>query len=320
MALQEEREKILRVRIEDPSYRTAESLRGLYEGIWGFSAADVVGAAEVIERMLSDGECVKFLSFTGNLVSTGFRGLIKDVIDEGFADVIVTTCGALDHDIARSCGRGYFRGTFDVDDTYLERLGVHRLGNVFIPLENHGEVVERVVHRTLSRLDPEREYGVREVVEEVAREIGSGDSFLYRALEKGISVYVPGFLDGAFGTALLTYVSLRKIRIDPFKDERELSDLVFRAKRLGAIVLGGGISKHHTIWWSQFGGGLDYVVYVSTAQEYDGSLSGARPREAITWGKVKPSATHRSVTGDVTVVFPLILLMVRERVEGRRPC
>ncbi len=38
--------------------------------------------------------------------------------------------------------------------------------------------------------------------------------------------------------------------------------------------MGGGLSKHHTLWWNQYRGGLDYAVYITTASEWDGSLSG----------------------------------------------
>ncbi len=61
------------------------------------------------------------------------------------------------------------------------------------------------------------------------------------------------------------------------------------------------------IWWAQFKGGLDYAIYLTTAVEYDGSLSGARPHEAISWGKVKPSAKHVHVYCDATITLPLLL-------------
>ena len=64
--------------------------------------------------------------------------------------------------------------------------------------------------------------------------------------------------------------------------------------------MGGGISKHHTIWWNQFKDGLDFVVYVSTADEWDGSFSGARPREAVSWGKISAKAKRIMVEGDAT--------------------
>ena len=36
--------------------------------------------------------------------------------------------------------------------------------------------------------------------------------------------------------------------------------------------------------------GADYSVFVNTAQEFDGSDSGARPDEAVSWGKIKTTA------------------------------
>ena len=71
-------------------------------------------------------------------------------------------------------------------------------------------------------------------------------------------------------------------------------------------MIGGGISKHHVIWWNQFRDGLDYAVQVTTAPEGDGSLSGARVSEAVSWGKVKPEARRVTVEGDATVLLPLL--------------
>ena len=94
------------------------------------------------------------------------------------------------------------------------------------------------------------------------------------------------------------------------KDEQELSDIVFTSKKAGALMIGGGISKHHVIWWNQFRDGLDYAVYLTTAEEYDGSLSGARLREAVSWGKVKEKAKYITVEGDATITLPLIAASV----------
>ena len=76
---------------------------------------------------------------------------------------------------------------------------------------------------------------------------------------------------------------------------------------LGALIIGGGISKHHAIWWSQFRDGLEIAVYVTTAYEYDGSLSGALTKEAISWGKIKPRGKHVTVHGDATIVLPFLI-------------
>jgi deoxyhypusine synthase len=128
-----------------------------------------------------------------------------------------------------------------------------------------------------------------------------------------VKIFVPGITDGAVGTALLTCNDLARTKrggsrvlVDVLKDEEVLRELVYNSKKLAALIVGGGISKHHVIWWAQFRGGLDYVVYISTAVEYDGSLSGARPKEAVSWGKVKPSAKSAFVYADATLVLPIL--------------
>ena len=59
------------------------------------------------------------------------------------------------------------------------------------------------------------------------------------------------------------------------------------AKKTGGIILGGGIVKHHICNANLMRNGMDYAVYVNTGQEYDGSDAGARPDEAVSWGKIK---------------------------------
>lgn len=43
--------------------------------------------------------------------------------------------------------------------------------------------------------------------------------------------------------------------------------------------------------------GADYAVYINTAQEFDGSDSGARPDEAVSWGKIRMDAQPVKVDG-----------------------
>ncbi|MEM2491141.1 MAG: deoxyhypusine synthase family protein, partial [Candidatus Bathyarchaeia archaeon] len=69
--------------------------------------------------------------------------------------------------------------------------------------------------------------------------------------------------------------------------------------------------------WSQFRGGLDYAVYLTSAVEWDGSLSGARVKEAVSWGKVKKGAKRVTVEGEATVLLPLMIAsLLTELGEG----
>jgi len=95
-----------------------------------------------------------------------------------------------------------------------------------------------------------------------------------------------------------------------------LSSLIFKAESSGALMLGGGVPKHHTLWWNQYRGGLDYAVYITTAQEFDGSLSGALVREAISWGKVTDNAKQTTIHAEITTVFPFIYSALLKKVRN----
>lgn len=273
----------------------------------GFMAPRMAQAAEIM-RDMNAGGCTNFLSFTGNLISTGLRGTITQMIKKGWVSAIVTTCGAIDHDIARSYGARYCSGEFELDDVMLNELEIHRLGNVVIPLEDYGPLVEKVTRAELpSILDGRESITPSELLAEFGKRIKDDGSFLKAAYEKKVPVFVPGVIDGSFGTNLFFYSQTNKLRLDMFRDMSMILNMVYDSKKTGAVIIGGGISKHHVIWWNQFKEGLDYCVYLTTAQEFDGSLSGALPREAISWGKLKPVAKQVAVFGDVTITLPILV-------------
>ncbi|MCD6537228.1 deoxyhypusine synthase [Candidatus Bathyarchaeota archaeon] len=285
----------------------AELLRQM-KNSWGFTASKIAIGADIIRRMINDKECLKFLSFPACIVATGTRGVIREMIKRRFIDAIITTCGTLDHDLAR-CWRNYYRGSFYMDDAELHRRGVNRLGNILVPNESYGLIIEEKMQRMLNDLWNEgvRELSTRELCWEIGRRICNQDSILYWAEKNRIPVYVPGITDGAVGYQLWLFSQDHDFRIDILKDEQELNDMIFESKRTGALLIGGGISKHHVIWWNQFKNGLDYAVYITTAVEWDGSLSGARMREAVSWGKVKETARRVTIEGDATVILPLMI-------------
>ncbi len=286
----------------------------------GFSAKGFAQAVDLLVEMLSDPRMTVFISFPADVVATGTRGVLHELLRQGLVEAVVTTCGTLDHDIARAY-RPYYHGEWLLDDALLRKQGMYRLGNVVIPEKNYGRTVERFMQRLLRERwrRGERKFSTAELVWAIGEQLGAkaGRGSLARAaFERRIPVIVPGITDGAVGSQLWLFWQTHKaLEIDVFGDEQRLSELVFGARRTGAIVLGGGISKHHTIWWNQFRGGLDAALYLTTAVEWDGSLSGARTREAVSWGKVKPKAHHVNVEGDITVLFPWMVGAALERIR-----
>ncbi len=278
----------------------------------GFTAKKLGAACDILRAMYRERQCTVFLSFPACIISTGTRGVIRKLVEEKLVDVIITTCGTLDHDLAR-VWRKYYHGDFLMDDAALYRKGINRLGNILIPNESYGIVLEQKMQPILDEIyrSGKKTLSSRQLAEEFGNRVSDKKSILYWASRNQIPVFVPGITDGAFGSQLWLFRQQHPdFTVDVLKDEQELSDIVFTSKKAGAIMVGGGISKHHVIWWNQFRDGLDYAVYLTTAEEYDGSLSGARIREAVSWGKVKESAKYTTVEGDATITLPMIAASV----------
>jgi deoxyhypusine synthase len=278
------------------------------ENAWGFTAGKAAVGVKILESMIKEENCVKFLSFTGNLVATGTRGVFKELVKRRLVDVIITTCGTLDHDLAR-CWKDYYRGSFVMNDTKLHEEGVNRLGNVLVPNESYGIIIEQKIQALLQELygEGKRELSANQLTREIGLRCCNETSILYWAAKHDVPVFVPGITDGAVGYQTWLFSQDHDFRLNLLKDSGELNNIVFDAKKSGALIVGGGISKHHTIWWNQFKDGLDYVVYVSTADEWDGSLSGARPREAVSWGKISAKAKRIMVEGDASLILPVMM-------------
>jgi len=280
----------------------------------GFSSKNLAKAVSILEDMIKN-DCIKFLSFPACIIATGLRGAIAQMIEKGLVDIIITTCGTLDHDLARAYGGEYFHGSFELDDGELYKSGINRLGNILVPNESYGTILENKMKPILEELIKiKNEWSGRELIYEFGKRLNNKNSILYQASKKNIPIYVPGITDGAFGTNLVWFSQDNNFKIDVLKDEKELSEIAFTKKKTGALIIGGGISKHHTIWWNQFKGGLDYAVFITTATQYDGSLSGARLKEAVSWGKVKEKAKYVTVDGDATIILPIILAAIYEKI------
>jgi deoxyhypusine synthase len=286
---------------------SVEELVQQMNNAWGFTAGKLATSVRILEDMIRAKNCVKFLSFTGNLVATGTRGVLKEFVKRKLVDVVITTCGTIDHDMAR-CWRNYYKGSFVMNDSKLHEEGVNRLGNVLVPNDSYGTIIEEKMQQLLEDLWKEniKELSASQLCREIGSRVCNESSILYWAAKNNIPVYVPGITDGAVGYQTWMFSQDHNFRLNLLKDSGELNDLCFTAKKTGALIVGGGISKHHTIWWNQFKNGLDYVVYISTADEWDGSLSGARPREAVSWGKINQKAKRTMVEGDASVILPIM--------------
>lgn len=310
------------VPVEDYDFESVDSVRSLIDQMsraGGFTATKLAFARDILresmERVSEEG-VLNWLSFPACLCATGTRGFFLEGLKRQSFNVIVTTCGTLDHDIARTY-REYFHGDFSLDDIALGEEGLNRLGNVIVPNECYGEILENVVLPWLDEIEIERKeaspenpwlgFGSVELCWALGDRIEDESSLLHWVAKHRIPMVIPGITDGSIGAQLFMHRQKNpQFFVDLMADEQILSDLTWTAEESHALMVGGGISKHHVIWWNQYRGGLDSAVSITTAPEYDGSLSGARLREAVSWGKVRPEAPQVVVEGDASVILPVL--------------
>jgi len=242
------------------------------------------------------------------------RDIFTYLVKHKHIHVIVTTAGAVEEDIIK-CLKPFHIGMFNVSGRSLFEKGINRTGNIFIPNDRY-LYFEKFINPFLDRLYAEQKKGTihtaadvtKELGREIAQEKNCEDSFLYWAYKNNIPVYCPTLMDGSFGD-LVYFMKQRHADfvLDMTGDTKRIVDTGLNAERTGAIILGAGVAKHFILNANIFREGLDYAVYINTAEEYDGSDSGALTEEAITWMKIKPTASHVKVHADATLVFPLLV-------------
>ncbi|MCC7569786.1 deoxyhypusine synthase [Candidatus Micrarchaeota archaeon] len=278
----------------------------------GFQATELKQAAEVIIKMKKNGAKI-YLTFTSNMATSGLRGLFAQIIEMGLIDIVVTGVGAIEEDIMRAKGEEFVIGNFGVDDVELHEKGVNRVGNLFVTNESYCNF-EDLMRPMLKKLYQEKNrWNVSDMLKKFGEELEDENSILYQAAKKNVPVFVPGITDGALGFHLFLFQQEKPdFVVDVINDFKKLTYYTTHDDKKGVIALGGGIAKHQALLACILNGGMDYAVYMTTDQEFAGSMSGASTREAKSWGKIKDDSDAATVIGDVSITFPLMMCYVLE--------
>ena len=290
---------------------TVEQLVAGYSSL-GFQASHLAKASEVVKRMQKDKATV-FLTFTSNMVSSGLREIIAQLCQHKLVDCIVTSTGSIEEDVMK-CSAPFSLGRFDANDEEVKANGMNRIGNIFVKDERYADF-EKLHLSFMEKMyrKHSKKMCMSEYVKELGLTLNDKNSFLYWCSRNNIPVFLPGPMDGAMGDHFYFFNKQRwkePFVIDAAEEVKRFYDIVLSEEKTGGIVLGGGIAKHHLIGAAILRNGLDYAVYLSTGTEYDGSLSGARPREAVSWNKLKDEKNSAFVEGDATLTFPLLACMM----------
>ncbi|KJK80931.1 Deoxyhypusine synthase [Metarhizium anisopliae BRIP 53293] len=261
-----------------------------------------------------------FLGYTSNLISSGLRGTLRWLAQHKHVSAIVTTAGGIEEDFIKCLGSGTtYMSSFSVPGADLRKRGLNRIGNLIVPNANYCAFEDWVVpildkmleeQEASKGTDEEINWTPSKIIHRLGKEINDERSVYYWAWKNDIPVFCPALTDGSLGDMLYFHTfkaSPLQLKIDIVEDIRRINTISVRAKRAGMIILGGGIVKHHIANACLMRNGAESAVYINTAQEFDGSDAGARPDEAVSWGKIKIGADSVKVYMEATACFPFIV-------------
>lgn len=267
-----------------------------------------------------------FMGFTSNLISSGLRDTLRYLVQHKKVSAIVASAGGVEEDLIKVLAPTYM-GEFSLPGKGLRDQGLNRIGNLLVPNDNYCKFEEWIVP-VLDKVLEEQQEALAELgadalnadsraiwtptrlIDRLGQEINDELSVLYWAHKNKIPIFCPALTDGSIGDMLFFHTfkaSPQRLRLDIVSDIRRINSMSMEALRAGMIILGGGLIKHHICNACLMRNGADWAVYINTGQEFDGSDAGARPDEAVSWGKIKAEAKSVKVYADVTVVWPLIV-------------
>ncbi len=248
-----------------------------------------------------------FLGYTSNLISSGLRETLRYLVQHQHVSAIVTTAGGVEEDLIKCLAPTYL-GSFTTPGRSLREKGMNRIGNLVIPNSNYcafEDWVVPILDQMLIEQESSKPTGEplvwtpSKIIRRLGQEIDHESSVCYWAYKNDIPIFCPALTDGSLGDMLYFHTfksSPQVLDISITRDIRRINDIALKAPRAGMIILGGGVVKHHIANACLMRNGADSAVYVNTAQEFDGSDAGARPDEAVSWGKIKEDGDCVKVT------------------------
>nr|CAJ2471560.1 unnamed protein product [Leishmania braziliensis] len=169
---------------------------------------------------------------------------------------------------------------------------------VFSPSFVDGDIASYLLPPPLSAAHPEHRKGDVVVDENTSSSEWKGPRNASSSLTTEIDTAVGGPL------------SVDRLQVDLVRDVHLINKLAMLSKKTGILICGGGVVKHHVCNANLMRNGADFTIILNNGQEFDGSDAGAKPEEALSWGKVRMEGEFVKVYGEVSTYLPLLLAEV----------
>ena len=292
----------------------------------GFQGRNLGFALDILEKMVSNKNCLTVLTLSGAMVPAGMGELISVLMEYNLIDILISTGANLIHDLVDAVSNvGHYLGSLNVDDDELFKHRINRIYDIFLPEENCDKADIKLLEIIQSSFEEKK---IQITPSEFLQKIGSklsAECILSMAAKKNIPIFVPAFSDSELALKLIKYDLYEgyDFQFDILGDVKKFGDIVRNYKEYGTLIVGGGVPRN---WAQQIFPMLDqfdkiekmgynYSVRIHTAMEYDGGLSGSTFSEAKSWGKYSLESKHISVWCDATIALPILITGLLQRLK-----
>ncbi|MBW3022775.1 deoxyhypusine synthase [Candidatus Woesearchaeota archaeon] len=280
-------------------------------GVMG--AGRIAKAWEIFKQMISDKECKIFFGFAAAMVPGGMKNILIDMLENDVIDVLVVTGAALTHDLIEALGYKHFQGKAEADDKKLNKEGLDRIYDSFMPNKVY-EGLEDFFNEIFESLP--KETNIKDFIWAIGSKVKE-KSILKICYDKKIPIFCPAIQDSGIGLMIWGKLAAgKKIKVDAFEDMKDIMKIAWDCKKAGVFYVGGGVPKNYIQQAMQFAPkGADYGVQVTTDRPQFGGSSGAELKEGISWGKMSSEGKFIDVYCDATIALPLIWAAVKDTLQ-----
>lgn len=286
-----------------------------------FGAGRVKKAADILEDMINIGARI-YLGLAGAMVPGGMRRVISDMIDDGMVHVLVSTGANITHDLMCSLGIPQWRDLRYESDAELRSKGISRIYDSFLDdgaFEEFESRIQPILGKCFESTGKDA-IAPSELIHEIGGRLDDQHSIVASAYRRDVPVFVPAFTDSILGLQTFFYSQAHSIRLDVLADLKRIIDISYQEGPSGAILVGGGVPKNFILQSKLVApGAFSRCIQITTDRPEPGGLSGATLEEAVSWGKLEVEAKSITVYGDATIILPIIVASVRERLSSGEP-
>jgi deoxyhypusine synthase len=197
-----------------------------------------------------------FLGYISNPISSGVRSVLRYLVEHKHVSVIVTSTGGIQEDLVK-CIVNWYMGEFNTSDAPLRSHELNRICNLLVPRKNYCSFEDWVLHildKILEEEEVEKDteekinWTPSKIIHRLGKRSSTSTRPAIRYVRTKSQYFVGHLMDGILGNIIYFHTfksSPLRLKVDIVQDIRRINTLAIFSKRVGMIILGGGVIKHH---------------------------------------------------------------------------